>query len=529
MDVIRLLVEKFAIDIHETDASGECALFYVAQGYHWWHVHQALPYLLDFGADVFMRNGKGQTPLHIALQGNDQAPGPYNWDAAKILIERGADVNAVDSKGQSCLASAQRSADMIKLLIKYGAVVTADSIFAAIDSRNAEVLRALLSGEPHEQFPLYYAAMKLHLRWEPLDKDYQDIAEGMEIVQVLLDHGANPFAKFLKQDTQVEDELDLSAVEKFSIQVPKGYTECTLLHDVLFTRNLADAFLQLPDLDVHHRDAKGRTLLHMACENRKGPDYIIGSYVKDSDRILKERVHTFQRLLSLGANLKAQDHFGRNVLHYLLVGEVDIEPSTCAKFWAYTLQNAPELVNQGDGNGETPLHYAMIRALDRNNTAEAEMLLGAGADPMIISRRGDTMLHILGRGLAIAVLRVFFQDLVDRGIDLNARNARGETALFSFYNCPKTYPNSRYYDEADRPTGEYVKPMLEKLAGDFFVRDNNGRGLLHAAAGGDVERFQELMDMGLDPMMEDNAQQTAIDAAAARGNRKILELFEKKE
>jgi ankyrin repeat protein len=553
MDVVRLLVEKLAVDIHEIDASGECALFHVTRGYHWWHVHQALPYLLNAGVDIQLRNGKGQTPLHIALQGDDQAPGLYSWDAAKLLIERGADVNAVDSSGQSCLACARHNAEMIKLLIKYGAAVTPDSIFAAIDSRSAKVLRALLSGgmnpnsrrnksslqtnegsqqsdvEPHEQFPLYYAAMKIHLRWQPSNQDYQDIPEAVEIVQVLLDHGADPFAKFLKQDTQAKGELNLSVAGNPFTQVSGGYSERTLLHEVLFAGCFVDIFLQLPDLDVHHQDTKGRTLLHMICENRNGPDHIVGSYVKNSDCVLKERVHAFQQLLSLGANLKAQDNFGRNVLHYMLVGEVDIKPSTCARFFAYTLQNAPDLLNQGDYNGETPLHYAMIRALDRNITGEAEMLLEAGADYMIISKRGDTLLHMLGRGLAIAVLRQFFQDLVGRGVDLNARNARGETALFSFYNCPKTDPNALYFNDVNRPTGEYAKPMLENLGGDFFIKDNKGRGLLHAAAGGDVERFQELMDMGLDPMMEDNSQQTAIDIAAACGNREILELFKKKK
>ncbi|KAH6608424.1 hypothetical protein Trco_001770 [Trichoderma cornu-damae] len=540
MHVLRLLVEKFAVNVNELDDSKESALFCAARGNNWWVVHQALPYLLDAGADIHVRNVQGQTPLHMALEGDSNWPGPYNWDAAKILIGRGADVNAVDGKGRSCLACAQHNVDMVKLLIKHGATVTVDSIFAAIDSGNAQVVEALLSGgmdpntgrdgppepssgmtgrghkEPDVMLPLYHAAMKLNRPWRFVDKDHQEIAQRAKVVQVLLGHGADPFAKFLKRDAHAEEG--------------QGYRECTLLHEVLFAGKLADEFLQLSDLDVNHRDAKGRTLLHMVCESSNGPDYIIGSYAKNPAGVRKERVHTFQRLLSLGAELKAQDDFGRNILHYMFIGEVNIGSSTYEKLLAYTLDKAPDLSNQADGNGETPLHYAAIRAVSNNNADEVRMLLDAGADPTAVNKKGDTMLHILGRGLAIAVLRNSFQDLVGRGVDINARNDRGETALFSFYGLPKAGRNSRHHSHGvDTPTAKHAKPMLEKLGGDFLVTDSQGRGLLHAAASGDVERFQELMDMGLDPMMEDYAQQTAIDKAAACGNRDILELFEKKD
>lgn len=403
MDIVRLLVEIYAVDIAENDSSGECALFHVARGYHWWHVHQALPYLLDMGADISMRNEKGQTPLHMALQGGRRVPSPYNWDAAKMLVQRGADVNAVDNKCQSCLSYARHDADMIKFLIEHGAVVVVDSIFAAIDSRNAEVLRALLSGdldpntrrdklpletddgsqnktiEPHEEYPLYHAASKLWPHYSPSEKCYQDATKAMEIVQVLLDHGADPFAKFLKAVIPEAKKSDFPAAINSSAQVPEGYVECTLLHEVLLNGYIADTFLEFPGLDVHHRDAKGRTLLHMVCESTRGPDHILGSHAKAAN-LLEEHVHSFQRLLSLGADLTAQDNFGHNVLHYMLVGEKEIEPSVRAKFFAYTLQNAPKLLNQGNCHGETPLHYAMIRAVERHEVGEAQMLLDAGAD-----------------------------------------------------------------------------------------------------------------------------------------------------
>ncbi|KKP07372.1 hypothetical protein THAR02_00569 [Trichoderma harzianum] len=564
MDMVRLLVEKFAVNVNETNTDMESALLWVARGNVWWQVHQALPYLLDAGADIHMRNAKGKTPLHMALQGDGEYLGPFNWDAAKILIERGADVNAIDSQGQSCLACAQHNVDMVNLLVKHGAIVTLDSIFGAIESGNVEVLQALLSSgislnalgdappseederlrmkgleveETYKEFPLHYAARNLSVGWSHSDNFYRELPARMKIIEILVQHGADPFAKFLKRDKGGKDESNLSETQVTTIEVPKGYKECTLLHEVLDAEIVADPFLRIPNLDVNHRDARGRTLLHAICENRGGyddgggPDHIIGSDTKKDGIAPEERVTPFEQLLSLGADLEATDNFGRNVIHYMFSGENHTSYlGLFQKSLAYVLEKAPNLMNQSDANGDTPFHYAVRHAgtHSRDTAHELEMLLAAGADHTVVNNMGETLLHIMGKGLSHLALRTFFHTLVDRGIDINARNNRGETALFSFYSLPKTERWLTLNDE-NKPRSELVKPMLENLGGDFFVRDNRGRGLLHAAAAGDVERFQELMDIGLDPMMEDNAQQTAIDAAAACGNRDVLELFEKKE
>lgn len=68
--------------------------------------------------------------------------------------------------------------------------------------------------------------------------------------------------------------------------------------------------------------------------------------------------------------------------------------------------------------------------------------------------------------------------------------------------------------------------MLQELGSYFFVRDNRGRGLLHVAAAGDALRFQQLLDSRLDPMLEDDMQQTALDVAAACPNDDFIQIFE---
>lgn len=69
--------------------------------------------------------------------------------------------------------------------------------------------------------------------------------------------------------------------------------------------------------------------------------------------------------------------------------------------------------------------------------------------------------------------------------------------------------------------------MLQRVGADFFAKDAKGRGLLHVAASRSVRIFSDLMELGLDTMLEDDAQQTPLDVAAAFENESVLQLFEK--
>ncbi|KAH7011276.1 putative ankyrin repeat protein [Ilyonectria destructans] len=567
MDVVRLLVERFGVPIHEPTL-GYSALHYVAQGKSWWHAHQALPYLLKAGADVQIRDGLGRTPLHLALKPDRDYSGLFHTAAAEAIIEAGADVNAVDKEGRSCLARAQNDIAMIRLLKAHRATVTASAIFAALDALNVGALDELLSGEvdadmrrdrlpedlkegkrncgdglyprttyleSYEESPLYHIAERLHWPTNPTQFNRRVFKAGLPMVQILLDHGADPFAKFLRKPKEYDSEYCKadSKAQTPSINVPQGYEELTTLHELLLKdRLVVDTFLHIPELDVNHRDAKGRTLLHVSCQGDSGPDYVLGSHEETVDR--GERVTVFHRLISLGADLEARDNFGRNVLHCMTGGRNGIWFNLFEDAFTYALNNAPNLVNQADDDGMTPLQYAVSLATKeaRTDVREIELLLSAGADPLVLDRNCDTLLHLLARKLKTPALRGLFKDLVQRGADVNARNAQGETPLFAFCKRVRTVKEEmlEYYDcMGIQFTEKDAKGMLEELGADFFARDAKGRGLMHIAANGDVRRFKELMDTGLDVMLEDNAQQTPIDVAAACGNLEVLELFEKKD
>jgi ankyrin repeat protein len=533
MKIVTLLVEKFKVDItclyiYETrvGSANRCkytdsVLHLAARGNNWWHVSQAMPYLLKIGTDVDIRDDAGRTPLHRAL--SREGTGPYYKEAAEILIEAGADVNAVDNDGMDCLAHASHDPNLVRLLKKHGGVVQAHTLFTCIGRWNAPALEVLLAGgadpnmrlapsercldlprevETHQVSPLYHAAGG--------SDNYAIDSSQVKMVQLLLDYGADPFATFRRK-------------------VENNYEERTVLHEIFGIGQVAEAMLRIPGLDVNRRDAEGRTLLHVACAGFPGPEYLI-SGAESRNESPSNQVTLFQRLVSLGADVKAQDNEGRNALHHMIGSWRNDGLAAFEKTLTALCNMEPGLLTMVDSAGRTPLHQAITRAISYHTADVAELLIKLGADPHAVDKAGNNLVHILAQNLYFEELRTFLEVLVSLGVDVNGRNELGETPLFRFCDPPFDIfiPTAWEKEKGMRALEYELVGMLKRLGVDFVAKDARGRGVLHLAARGDVDRFKALMSMGLDVMMEDDAQQAPVDVAAACGNTEVLALFEKK-
>ncbi|CAG9982350.1 unnamed protein product [Clonostachys byssicola] len=583
IEIVKSLVENFHVDVNERawerDYSdnrsgfthGDSALHHVSRGFHWWHVHFAMKYLLTVqGILVDLRGKDGLTPLHVAAGGGRYCskPAPHARDAARRLLKAGADIHALTNRGESCLSLAAHDIQMVCLLLEHGAIASPDDLASAIEAGRIDVLQKLLdagrgTGEERSDLDLSLAlrtAGQLFMKYDPSDQDDDvwrptvDNQIAIRMIEMLIKHGANPLCHYVYCS---EEEYDVPRLRwrphiHFNDDLPLAcpsteHQEVSLLHELIRTvRDFQIRPFLVPGLDINHRDPFGRTILHEVCQK---VDLLNKPYSQPQQSTAtvqdesQDHETTFQRLVALSADATALDQRGQSALVSLIRASGWSAAPTSGERNALEvlLRLAPELVHVADSCGDTPLiHAARAATRPAANTEIIKHLLAAGASPLVTNKNGENVLHMLAEDLGTAGLRGIFRELVDRGADINQRSNTGETPLFRFaHRCPQDA--DRHYDpdwskrrvrgdEYEEPREQGAIALLQELGADFAARDNEGRGLLHVAAadGGDAVRYQELMAAGLDPMLENKAQQTAIDVAAAHSNTAILEIFEKK-
>ena len=171
-EMFNLLVENNA-DINEKSSWGASALIYASEKGN----INIMKYLIDNGIDV---NGKaddnGDTPLFWAVTGQN----PY--EASKLLIENGADVNATNNSGVAPATILAGSVpEVVKLLKDNGADLDtkftddAPPIAIAASVGNLEIVKALVeNGADVNYYPndMNYTAI-----YHAIDQGYYEVAE----------------------------------------------------------------------------------------------------------------------------------------------------------------------------------------------------------------------------------------------------------------------------------------------------------------------------------------------------------------
>jgi ankyrin repeat protein len=247
---------------------------------------------------------------------------------------------------------------------------------------------------------------------------------------------------------------------------------------------------------------------------------------------------TARILLDAGVDSDLVNEDGENLLHCHkdldilrhLVDRTKIDTTLRVRYWETTpllkslkdglVEKALLLLEFGadctgcnkDGNGA--FHLAVgINYRDRNKGLQGPLfaqLRAAGADANMRNKSGCTPLHTLD-------FRNFddelFTLLLEAGLDTEAKNDGGETALFVALKACSDY--------------ELLKVCDKMVAAgcNLHAVDNKGRNLLHVLKSLSPKVVQHLVEKGLNPKQTDVAGNTLWHVAAELGSN--AELFQK--
>ncbi|HEX5432579.1 MAG TPA: ankyrin repeat domain-containing protein [Bryobacteraceae bacterium] len=378
-------------DLNAAQPDGTTALQWAAH----WNNLEAVKALLSAGADPRLANRYGVTPL-------SQAAGLGNAAMIELLLKAGASARTLTTPdGETVLMTAARSGSLeaVKVLIEQGADVNAKEQYRG-------------------ETALMWAAAERH----------------PEIVKLLLEHGADWKAQSLARETAIPK---LSAASSITLMARGGLTAFDFAAregDLETGRVMLDA-----GVDINQTDADNTSPLVIAILNKR---FTYAKFLLDHGADPNIAGVRGRAALYALIDMRNQDysalpaHKADDPMPSLNLIEALLERGANPN--AKLIQRLPGRsgMDAGDtalGPGATPL----MRAARAGDAAAMRALLAKGADPKLATEGGNTALQFAaGIGYrdkntngsesdALAALKL----MVSLGLDINAVNSRGETAL----------------------------------------------------------------------------------------------------
>ncbi|XP_052798486.1 ankyrin-1-like [Mya arenaria] len=364
---------------------------------------------------------------------------------ARELIEQ--EVFPKDQIDPLLLATHSGDTEMMKLLLSHGAKVSGDTIYVAMHTKRKNESENVLDTI------VDFKGIDINDKGNSVNGNYPLIVAAskgfVSAVKCLLEHGADTKVKNDKKLTALHravihkhtDIIQLLIDHKAPVNEKGGKLKRSPLHIAadLGMTEVVETFLKCKDVNIRIKDHCGHFPIFLAairghCEtvrvllnHDKTQDSLrIASYGKKSFikgmslfhvAVWKNNRKLIQMLIDERANPNVKDFFGRTPLFFAIMTNkktatrmlLQYSDKAIAEKQGYTPLHAAihkgnikvvaklvaEVnVNAVDHFGRTPLHVACEKA----DVDTALMLLNqCDADPFMVTKRGDTVFHILRR------------------------------------------------------------------------------------------------------------------------------------
>jgi len=392
--------------------------------------------LIEKGADVNSRDNDNLTPLHIVAQRADASATKPDHSPPLFMASNNGRDNRTSTPLH--LASVTGSLDIVNLLIEYGADPN------ALDATQSS--------------PLHLALVN----------------ENLDVVRLLIEHGADVNVPNDKKRTPLHlaavsgssDVIELLLQKNAAVNTRDDRTS-TPLHLASVTGNSHIVKLLIGhEADLNALDATQSAPLHLALVN--------------------ENFDIVRLLIEHGADVNVPDHKKLTPLHLAAInGSSDV-------IVIELLLQMKADVNSQDDNKSTPLHLAA----DSGSLQAVTLLLGREANANARDNKRSTPLHLASRRGSFNLVKL----LLDGGADPNAQNDKGWTAL---------------HIATQGGAFEVVQCLLKRGA-NVNTREGDGRTPLHVASNNKNTKIVGLLlEHGADPSAQDARKQTPLQLETA--------------
>ena len=331
---------------------------------------QTVQLLVDCGADVNALNEDGQTSLHTAAGRKKDCP-----ELCSILLKHNAKIDAVDKDGNQPLHLAWKRGHTrtSRLLLSNGADVN------ALDKDGLTLLHTVAGGE--KDCPeLCSILLKHDAKIDAVDKD------GNQPLHLACKRGHTRTSRLL-----LSNGADVNALDKDGLTLlhtaAGGEKDCPELCSILLKHDVK--------IDVVDKD--GNQPLHLACQ--------------------AALMSTVKHLLDCNADVFATNNSHQTALHKAACSKRDC-PEVCVMLIAKGAQ-----VNATDGNGDTSLHVAYQKG--KMNTAD--VLVENDADCNVVNVCGETLLHLACKSRVECV--ELCDKLISHGVNPHIADREGKLPL----------------------------------------------------------------------------------------------------
>nr|CAH8847116.1 unnamed protein product [Trichobilharzia regenti] len=380
---------------------------------------QILRLLIDFGAKVDMKNQQGAQPIHLAGEGNF-------LEGLELLLELTQDVNILDDVGATPIhyCCFKDSAECLLLLIEHGGNIYQPNVFGtypiheAISQLSLRCVKILLEYNKHD----------LQMSTETKQTDNTDLSVTGISVNNKSTSIFNRKFSLISNNFSINRHVSPSTPSRFSMEQRCSnhgsdqpikplqlihLPDCQGFAPIHMAANSGSIELMKICLqekaNILTKVYNGQTVLHY-CALRGDLEcikFIIESIQPEEIKILIEcanengetclhlaamqnYVNMVEYLISLGAVINKPDINGNTpIMSAAIKGSVPV----CNYLLKKELKELPELLNDVDNFGFTPLHYAV----ELNLIKTSQFCLQFGANVTITSKDKSSPLHIAAK------------------------------------------------------------------------------------------------------------------------------------